>query len=65
MAEFFANLPACPPARLPACLIGVEACASARYWARKLQGIGHIPKRVPELIEDGANELPGAFRLLV
>lgn len=144
MAEFFANL--------PACLIGMEACGSAHYWARKLQGfghtvklmapqfvkpyvktnkndaadaeaiceavtrpnmrfvpiknveqqsvlalhtvrqgfvkartaqanqirgllsefgliipqgIGHITKRVPELIEDGANELPGAFRLLV
>jgi transposase len=29
------------------------------------QGIGHIATRVPELIEDGTNELPGAFRLLV
>src|SRR5579864_3162090 len=29
------------------------------------QGIGYIATRVPELIEDGANELPGAFRLLV
>jgi transposase len=29
------------------------------------QGIGFIATRVPELIEDGANELPGAFRLLV
>lgn len=29
------------------------------------QGIGHIATRVPELIEDGANELPGAFRLLI
>lgn len=143
MAEFFANL--------PACLIGMEACAGAHYWARKLQGfghtvklmapqfvkpyvktnkndaadaeaiceavarpnmrfvpiknieqqsvlalhtvrqgfvkartaqanqirgllaefglivpqgIGHIAKRVPELIEDASNELPGAFRLL-
>jgi transposase len=26
------------------------------------QGIGHIATRVPDLIEDGANELPGAFR---
>jgi transposase len=144
MAEFFA--------KLPACLIGMEACGSAHYWARKLQGfghtvklmapqfvkpyvktnkndaadaeaiceavtrpnmrfvpiknveqqsvlalhtvrqsfvkartaqanqirgllaefglvipqgIGHITKRVPELIEDAGNELPGAFRLLV
>ena len=29
------------------------------------QGIGYIASRVPELIEDGANELPGAFRLLI
>jgi transposase len=33
MAAFFANL---PPA-----LIGMEACGSAHYWARKLQGMGH------------------------
>jgi len=33
MAEFFANL--------PACLIGMEACGSAHYWARKLQVLGH------------------------
>ena len=29
------------------------------------QGIGYIAARVPELIEDASNELPGAFRLLV
>ncbi|MDM0037432.1 IS110 family transposase [Variovorax sp. J22G21] len=29
------------------------------------QGIGYIAARVPGLIEDAANELPGAFRLLV
>lgn len=29
------------------------------------QGIGHIANRVPELIEDASNELPGSFRLLV
>lgn len=33
---FFANL--------PPCLIGMEACASAHYWARKLQGLGHTVK---------------------
>src|ERR1035441_11124604 len=144
LTRFFANL--------PACLIGMEACSSAHYWARKLieqghtvklmapqfvkpyvktnkndardaeaiceavarpnmrfvpiknveqqvllglhrarqgfvkartaqanqirglliefgliipQGIAHIAKRVPELIEDASNELPGSFRLLV
>jgi transposase len=29
------------------------------------QGIAHIAKRVPELIEDASNDLPGSFRLLV
>ncbi|MCX8566963.1 MAG: Transposase [Glomeribacter sp. 1016415] len=29
------------------------------------QSIGYIKTRVPELIEDASNELPGAFRLLV
>ena len=33
MATFFANL--------PPCLIGMEACGSAHYWARKLQAQGH------------------------
>jgi transposase len=29
------------------------------------QGIGYIGTRVPELIEDASNDLPGAFRVLV
>ena len=33
MALFFANL--------PPCLIGMEACASAHHWGRKLQSHGH------------------------
>jgi transposase len=144
VAAFFANL--------PPCLIGMEACASAHHWARKLetlghtvklmapqfvkpyvktnkndaadaeaiceavsrptmrfvpmknaeqqavlalhrarqgfvkartaqanqirgllaeygivipQGIGHIAKRLPQILEDGENELPGAFRQLL
>lgn len=139
-------------ANLPPCLIGMEACGSAHYWARKLevlghsvrlmapqfvkpyvksnkndardaeaiceavsrpnmrfvpiktgeqqailslhrarqglvkartaqanqirgllaeyglilpQGIGHIAKRLPELLEDGENGLPGIFRQLI
>ena len=36
MSAFFANT--------PACLIGMEACGSAHYWARKLQGLGHTVK---------------------
>ena len=33
MAAFFVNV--------PPCLIGMEACASAHFWARKLQACGH------------------------
>ena len=29
------------------------------------QGIAHIVKRVPQLIENASNELTGSFRLLV
>lgn len=36
MAAFFANV--------PLCLIGMEACGSAHYWARKLQALGHTVK---------------------
>ena len=33
MLKFFVNL--------PPCLIGMEACGSAHYWARKLSALGH------------------------
>ena len=36
MLSFFANL--------PPCLIGMEACASAHHWARKLIELGHQVK---------------------
>ena len=36
LAEFMVNL--------PACLIGLEACGSAHYWARKFQAMGHTVK---------------------
>ena len=28
-------------ARLPSCLVGLEACATAHYWARELRAVGH------------------------
>jgi transposase len=37
----------------------------AEYGLIIPQGINHIPKRVPEIIEDGENALPGSFRLLI
>lgn len=36
MLPFFANL--------PPCLIGMEACGSAHFWARKLEQLGHTVK---------------------
>ena len=37
--EFFANL--------PACLIGMEACGGAHYWARELTKLGHEVRLMP------------------
>jgi transposase len=34
-------------AKLPPCLIGIEACASSHYWARELQAVGHIVRLIP------------------
>jgi transposase len=28
-------------ASLPRCLVGLEACVTAHYWARELQALGH------------------------
>lgn len=36
---FFANL-------VP-CKIGMEACSSSHYWARKLQAVGHTVHLIP------------------
>jgi transposase len=32
---------------LPACLIGLEACATAHHWARTLEALGHRVKLIP------------------
>src|SRR3954467_9150587 len=37
--EFFANL--------PPCLVGLEACAAAHYWARELTKLGHEVRLMP------------------
>ncbi len=28
-------------AKLPSCVVGIEACASSHYWARELTALGH------------------------
>lgn len=34
-------------AKLPACLVGIEACASAHNWARELGALGHEVRLMP------------------
>ena len=33
--------------KLPACLIGIEACASSHHWSRELQALGHTVRLMP------------------
>jgi transposase len=34
-------------AKLPACLVGIEACATAHHWARELIKLGHQVRLMP------------------
>ena len=34
-------------ATLPRCLVGLEACAAAHYWARELTKLGHEVRLMP------------------
>ena len=34
-------------ATLPACVVGVEACASAHHWARAITRLGHTVRLMP------------------
>jgi transposase len=39
-------------AKLPPCLIGIEACATAHYWARELAALGHqVRLRPPSYVK--------------
>src|SRR2546423_15380638 len=33
--------------RLPRCVVGMEACATAHYWARELGALGHEVRLMP------------------
>ena len=33
--------------KLPPCLVGMEACATAHHWARELMTLGHSVKLMP------------------
>lgn len=57
MLPFFANL--------PPCRIGLEACGSAHYWARKLQALGHTvqliaPQYVKPFVKRNKNDAADA-----
>jgi transposase len=39
MVKFFA--------KLPPCLVGLEACASAHYWGREITALGHQVRLMP------------------
>jgi len=34
-------------AKLPSCLVGIEACATAHYWAREITKLGHQVRLIP------------------
>ena len=57
MSSYFANL--------EPCLIGMEACGSAHYWARKLEGYGHMvklmaPQFVKPYVKTNKNDMADA-----
>ena len=57
MAEYFA--------KLPPCLIGMEACGTAHFWARKLLGFGHTvrlmaPQFVKPYVKSNKNDAADA-----
>ena len=57
MAEFFA--------KLPPCLVGMEACGSAHHWGRKLTGFGHTvrlmaPQFVKPYVKTNKNDMADA-----
>jgi transposase len=57
MSKYFANL--------EPCLIGMEACGSAHYWARKLESYGHMvklmaPQFVKPYVKTNKNDMADA-----
>lgn len=34
-------------AKIPPCLVGLEACATAHHWSRELQALGHDARMIP------------------
>ena len=38
--------------RIPRCVVGLEACATAHYWARELGALGHEVRLMPDRFAD-------------
>jgi transposase len=36
-------------AKIPSCLVGIEACASAHYWGREFGALGHQVRLMPPM----------------
>src|SRR3954467_14086995 len=56
-------------AKLPSCLIGMEACATAHFWARELRRLGHEvrlipPQYVTPYVRRGKNDAADAAAIL-
>lgn len=52
-------------AKLPPCLVGMEACATAHHWARELEKLGHqvrlmAPRYVKAYVRRGKNDAADA-----
>lgn len=55
-------------AQLPSCLVGMEACASAHYWARVLCSLGHqvkliSPQHVKPYVQGNKNDYNDALAI--
>ena len=50
--------------KLPPCLIGVEACATAHHWARTLSAMGHEVRIMPPSYVKGYVKRGKATRLM-
>src|ERR1700745_1447673 len=47
--------------KLPPCLVGIEACASAHYWSRELQALGPVVRlRPPAYVKRHKNDATDA-----
>ncbi|KAA5595733.1 IS110 family transposase, partial [Blastochloris sulfoviridis] len=36
-------------AKLPSCLVGMEACGSSHYWSREIAALGHEVRLIPPI----------------